>query len=51
MSSINVQKVVFAAEELGLAYERKEAGGQFGVVDTPEYRAMKSERARAGARR
>ncbi len=40
MSSINVQKVVFAAEDLGLAYERKEAGGQFGVVDTPEYRAM-----------
>lgn len=40
MSSINVQKVVFAAGELGLAYERKEAGGQFGVVDTPEYRAM-----------
>src|SRR3712207_8738523 len=25
---------------LGLAYERVEAGGKFGVVDTPEYRAM-----------
>src|SRR5580765_6428376 len=41
LSSINVQKVVFAAEELGLAYERREAGGEFGRVDTPEYRAMK----------
>jgi glutathione S-transferase len=40
MNSINVQKVVWAAEELGLAYERREAGLQFGLVDTPEYRAM-----------
>jgi glutathione S-transferase len=40
ISSINVQKVVFAAGELGLAYERREAGGAFGRVDSPEYRAM-----------
>ena len=40
MNSINVQKVVWAAEELGLAYERREAGMQFGLVDTPDYRAM-----------
>jgi len=40
LSSINVQKVMFAVEELGLAYERHDAGGAFGRVDTPEYRAM-----------
>jgi glutathione S-transferase len=38
-SSINVQKVLWCCAELGLAYERIEAGLQFGVVDTPEYRA------------
>ncbi|VVP92098.1 Glutathione S-transferase GstB [Pseudomonas fluorescens] len=31
---------MWAAEELGLAYEAIDAGGAFGVVDTPEYRAM-----------
>lgn len=40
LSSINVQKVVWCAEELGLPYERTDAGGNFGVVDTPEYLAM-----------
>ena len=40
LSSINVQKVVWCLDELGLAYERVDAGGQFGIVDTPEYRAM-----------
>lgn len=40
MTSVNVQKVVFALGECGVAYERHEAGGAFGVVDTPEYRAM-----------
>jgi glutathione S-transferase len=40
LSSINVQKVVWCADELGLPYERTEAGGSFGVVDTPEYLAM-----------
>jgi glutathione S-transferase len=40
MSSINVKKVVWAAQELGLAFERLEAGGQFGVVKTPEYMRM-----------
>jgi glutathione S-transferase len=39
-SSSNVQKVLWAAAELGVAYERVDAGGQFGIVDTPEYRAM-----------
>ncbi len=40
INSINVQKVALACEELGLAYERHDAGGAFGVVGTPEYRAM-----------
>jgi glutathione S-transferase len=40
LSSINVQKVVWCADELGLPYERTEAGGSFGVVGTPEYLAM-----------
>jgi glutathione S-transferase len=39
LSSVNVQKVVWSADELGLAYERLEAGGKFGVNDTPAYLA------------
>ena len=37
MSSINVKKVVWTAQELGLEFQRNEAGGQFGLVSTPEY--------------
>ena len=37
MSSINVKKVVWTAQELGLDFQRTEAGGLFGVVKTPEY--------------
>lgn len=40
ISSINVQKVVWCADELGLEYERRDAGGRFGVNDTPEYLAL-----------
>ena len=40
MSSINVKKVVWAAQELGLDYERHEAGGVHGVVKTPAYIAL-----------
>ena len=40
LSSINVQKVVWVLDELGVAFQRAEAGGAFGVVDTPEYRAL-----------
>jgi glutathione S-transferase len=36
LSSVNVQKVVICAAELGLAYERVDAGGKFGGLDTPE---------------
>lgn len=37
LSSINVRKVAWALRELNLPYERREAGGKFGVVDTPDY--------------
>ncbi len=40
LNSINVQKAVLALEELGLAYERADAGLQFGINRTPEYLAM-----------
>ena len=40
LTSVNVQKVVWCADELGLEYERIGAGGKYGIVDTPEYRAM-----------
>ena len=39
-NSVNVKKALWAAEELGLKYERIDAGLQFGVNDTPEYRRM-----------
>jgi glutathione S-transferase len=39
-NSINVQKVLWCCAELGLAWERTDAGGQFGVVDTPGYLAL-----------
>ena len=40
LSSINVRKVVWCAQELGLAFQRTEAGGRFGIVQTPAYRAL-----------
>ncbi|MFC5609383.1 glutathione S-transferase family protein [Variovorax soli] len=40
ISSINVRKVVWCAQELGLSFQRTEAGGKFGVVQTDEYRAL-----------
>ncbi|WP_437884300.1 glutathione S-transferase [Pseudomonas sp. LRF_L74] len=38
-NSSNVRKVLWCAEEIGLAYESIEAGGAFGLVDEPQYRA------------
>jgi glutathione S-transferase len=38
--SVNVQKVLWCCEELGLAYQRIDAGRHFGVVDTPAFRAL-----------
>jgi len=40
LSSINVRKVVWCAQELRLAFQRTDAGGRFGVVQTPAYRAL-----------
>ena len=40
VSSVNVQKVLWCADELGLAYERVDAGGAFGLTRTPGYLAM-----------
>jgi glutathione S-transferase len=39
-NSVNVQKALAALEEAGVAYERYDAGLRYGVVNTPEYRAM-----------
>jgi glutathione S-transferase len=44
LSSINVQKVVWCANELGLAYERVDAGRSFGIVDTAAYRRLNPNR-------
>ena len=40
VNSSNVRKVLWCAEELGLAYEQVDAGGAFGVVDSAAYRAL-----------
>ena len=39
LSSINVQKVVWCCDEIGLKYDRVDVGGPFGGNDTPEYLA------------
>lgn len=39
-NSANVQKVLWALAEVGQDFDRKDAGGAFGGLDTPEYRAM-----------
>ena len=39
-NSVNVKKVLWAAEELGLEYQRIDAGLQYGVNKTPEYLKM-----------
>lgn len=40
VNSVNVKKALWAIEELGLPYQRVDAGMNFGVVNTPEYRSM-----------
>ncbi len=40
LNSINVQKAVLTLEELGLPYERTDAGLEFGVNKSAEYLAM-----------
>jgi len=39
-SSFNLQKVMWFTAELGIAHRHIEAGGDFGLTDTPEFRAM-----------
>ena len=39
-NSVNVKKALWAAEELGLKYERVNAGMEHGVTKTPEYLKM-----------
>ena len=39
-NSVNVKKVLWCAAELGIAFERQDAGMQFGVVNEPWYRKM-----------
>jgi len=39
-NSINVQKVLWCCGELGLQYDRIDAGNEFGVTKTSEYRAL-----------
>jgi len=39
-NSQNVQKPMWLIGELGLAHEHVDAGGKFGVVDTPSFQAM-----------
>ncbi len=39
-NSGNVKKVLIVADELNIPYERIDAGMQFGIVDTPEYRKL-----------
>lgn len=43
-TSVNVQKVLWVLEELGLDYERLDAGGAFGGLDSREYVAMNPTR-------
>ncbi len=43
-TSVNVQKVLWALEELGLPYERIDAGGAYGGTETPEYRRLNPNR-------
>lgn len=44
ISSINVQKVVWCADEIGCEYERIDAGGDFGVVETPAFGRLNPNR-------
>ena len=39
-NSVNVQKALWCCEEMGLQYQRIDAGGTFGIVNTPQYRAL-----------
>lgn len=36
-NSVNVQKVLWCCEEIAIEYQRIDAGGDFGIVKTPQY--------------
>lgn len=40
LTSVNVQKAAWGLDEAGLAFERIDAGGAFGVVSDPAYREL-----------
>ena len=40
LTSLNVRKVVWAAQEVGVPFTRTDAGMAFGIVKTPEYLAL-----------
>ena len=42
--SFNLQKAIWCVAELGIPFERIDAGGAFGVTDQPFYRAMNPNR-------
>ncbi|MDM9559382.1 MULTISPECIES: glutathione S-transferase family protein [Bordetella] len=44
LSSVNVQKVVWAVRELALPHTLTQVGGQYGGLDTPEYGKMNPNR-------
>ena len=39
-NSSNVKKVLWCLEELNITYNQKDVGGQFGGLETPEYKKM-----------
>ena len=43
-TSVNVQKVTWCLTELGLTYDRMDAGGAFGGLDDPSYIALNPNR-------
>ena len=44
LNSVNVQKVMWVIDELGLQHERIDAGGPFGGLDTDAYGALNPNR-------
>lgn len=39
-NSVNVQKVLWCCEEIAVEYQRIDAGGDFGIVKTPQYLSL-----------
>lgn len=43
-NSVNVQKVLWALDEVGVAFDRKDVGGEYGGLDTDDYAALNPNR-------